>query len=296
MQELDILGWRENLENSVEIGLDFAARHKLPGSLSEAYSGKGVEYTGDIGIPDVAVTDQTRITDAPSLYTLGVAYSIAPDKIEEFLSNHWKTISRLFTDHGPWEGYNTTKDEVIQFQTTAHTLALILGGIGSAEENMQRYLTWQGVTSLSKVQGGESKPFDFLSRRVQWISWSPTGDSLEALHWQNGGRIRGDAVRNGAVTIKLPKATSLSNGALVIRYRAAKPLKAVMTLTGGPTVFQNEIFTRFDVTETEKTIRIPMPATPGLESVTELVIRFGDERKPAPVDLTLSGFEFVPAP
>jgi hypothetical protein len=69
-----------------------------------------------------------------------------------------------------------------------------------------------------------------------------------------------------------------------------------MTLIGGPTVFQNEIFTRFDVTETEKTIRIPMPGTPGLESVTELVIRFGDQRAPLPVDLTLSGFEFVPAP
>ncbi|MEI8205878.1 MAG: hypothetical protein WCG03_03280 [Kiritimatiellales bacterium] len=295
MQELDMPGWRENLENSVEIELDFAARRKLPGFLSEAYSGKGVEYTGDIGIPDVAVTDQARITDAPSLYTLGVAYEVSPDKIEVFLSEHWKIISRLFTDHGPWEGYNTTKDEVIKFQTTAHTLALILGGIGSAEENMQRYLTWQGVTSLSKVQGGESKSFDFLSRRAQWIPWSPTGDSLEALHWQNGGRIRGDAVRNGAVTIKLPKATSLSNGALLIRYRAAKPLKAVMTLTGGPTVFQNEIFTRFDVTDTEKTIRIPMPGTPGLESVTELVIRFGDQRAPRPVDLTLSGFEFVPA-
>ena len=295
MQELDTPGWRENLENSVEIDLDFSTRHKLPGFLSEAYSGKGVEYTGDIGIPDVAVTDQARITDAPSLYTLGVAYSIAPDKVEAFLSKHWKTISWLLTDHGPWEGYNTTKDEVIQFQTTAHTLALILGGIGSAEENMQRYLTWLGVTSLSKVQGGESAAFDFLSRRVQWIPWSPTGDSLEALHWQNGGRIRGDAVCNGAVTIKLPKATSLSNGALLIRYRAAKPLKAVMTLTGGPTVFQNEIFIRFDVTDSEKIIRIPMHGTLGLENVTELVIRFGDQRAPLPVDLTLSGFEFVPA-
>ena len=295
MQELDAPGWRENLENSVEIELDFTTRHKLPGFLSEAYSGKGVEYTGDIGIPDVAVTDQPRIIDAPSLYTLGVAYSIAPDKIEAFLSNHWKTISRLFTGHGPWEGFNTTQNKVIEFQTTAHTLALILGGIGSAEENMQRYLTWQGVTSLSKVQGGEPVAADLLSGGAQWISWSPAGDQLESRHWQNGFRIRGDAVRNGAVTVKLPKATSLSNGALLIHYRAAKPLKAVMTLTGGPTVFQNEIFTRFDGTDAEKAIRIPTPATPGLENVTELVIRFGDQLAPLPVDLTLSGFEFVPA-
>jgi len=122
----------------VAINLDFSTSHQLPGFLSEAYSGNGTEYTGSIGIPDVAVTDVPRITDAPSLYTLGTAYEVAPDAVEAFLSNHWKTIRRLFTDHGPWEGYNTDKKEAIEFQTSAHTLALILGGIGSAEENMHR--------------------------------------------------------------------------------------------------------------------------------------------------------------
>ena len=207
-----------------------------------------------------------------------------------------KKIERLFTRHGPWEGYNTAKNEPIQFQTTAHTLALILGGICSAEENMQRYLTWQGIPSLEKVQGGESVAVDLLGGGSQWISWSPVGDSLESLHWQNGFRVRSDAVRNGAVTVKLPKPVSLSNGALVIRYLAAVPVtNAVVTLTGGPTVFQNQIFTRFDKTGNEKEIRVPMPGTPGLESVTELVVRFGDERAPVPIDLTFSGFEFVPA-
>ena len=293
MQELDAPGWRENLENSVAINLDFSSRNKLPGFLSEAYSGNGVEYTGDIGIPDVAVTDHPRITDAPSLYTLGVAYEVAPDQVEELLSKHWKSIRQLFTGHGPWEGFNTTQNQVIEFQTAAHTLALILGGIGSAEENMQRYLTWQGVTSLSKVQGGESVAVDLLDG-PQWISWSPAGDSLESLHWKNGFRLRGDAVRNGAVTVKLPKPVSLSNGALLIHYRAARPLNTVITLAGGPMAFQNEIFARFDVAESEKEIRIPLPATPGLENVAELVIRFGDQLAPVPVDLTLSGFEFVP--
>jgi hypothetical protein len=295
MQELDAPGWRENLENSVAINLDFSTRHKLPGFLSEAYSGNGVEYTGSIGIPDVAVTDQPRITNAPSLYTLGTAYEVSPDAVEAFLSNHWKTIRRLFTTHGPWEGFNTTQNKVIEFQTSAHTLALILGGIGSAEENMQRYLTWHGVPSLEKVQGGEAKPFDFLAERVQWISWSPTADSIDTLRWRNGFRLRADAVRNGAVTVKLPKPVSLSNGALLIRYRAAKPLNTIITLTGGPTVFQNEIFARFDVTAAEKEIQVPLPATSGLEHVSELVIRFGDNKNPVPVDLTLSGFEFVPA-
>ncbi len=295
MQELDVPGWRENLENSVKINLDFSTRHKLPGFLSEAYSGNGTEYTGDMGIADVAVTDHLRIIDAPSLYTLGVAYEIAPDNVEAFLSNHWKKIHLLFTHHGPWEGFNTTQQEVIPFQTTAHTLALILGGIGSAGENMQRYLTWQGVTSLSKVQGGESVAMNLLADGTQWITWSPADDSLEGLRWPSGFRIRGEAVQRGAVTIKLPQknGASLSNGALLISYRAAESVKkAVITLKGAPIAFENEIYVRFDKTEGEKEIRIPMPATPGLEGVKEIVLLFGDGTA-APLDLTLSRFEFV---
>ncbi len=297
MQEMHAPGWRENLENSVEIALDFSYQHTLPGLLSEAYSGNGVEYTGNIGIPDVAVNDKPRITDAPSLYMLGTAYSIAPDSIERFLKANQEQFEKLLTDHGPWEGYNATKKSVVEFQTTAHTLALILGGISSADQNMKRYLAWQDLDSLSKIQSGESSAFDFLTKSVEWISWSPTGDSLETLRGNNGVRLRADAVRSGAVTVKLPQASgvSLSNGALLIRYRAAKPIDTVITLAGGPTAFQNEILTRFDIADTEKGIRIPLPATPALESVTELVMRFGNQLAPLPVDVTISGFEFIPA-
>jgi hypothetical protein len=69
----------------------------------------------------------------------------------------------------------------------------------------------------------------------------------------------------------------------------------VITLAGGPTAFQNEILTRFYIADTETGIRIPLPATPALESVTELVMRFGNQLAPLPVDVTISGFEFIPA-
>jgi hypothetical protein len=68
-----------------------------------------------------------------------------------------------------------------------------------------------------------------------------------------------------------------------------------MTLAGGPHIFPNEIFTRFRSASVEHSIRIPLPATPGLENITELVLQFGDERTPVPVDLTITGFEFFPA-
>jgi hypothetical protein len=61
-------------------------------------------------------------------------------------------------------------------------------------------------------------------------------------------------------------------------------------------VFENEIHTRFDVAlGHENTIEIPMPGTPGLENIKEMIMVYGNDRVVAPVDLTITGFEFVPA-
>ncbi|MBV8487275.1 MAG: hypothetical protein JO161_03245, partial [Planctomycetaceae bacterium] len=127
MTELERPSWRTLLENLVRVEVDYSRRNKLPGFLSESYSGEGLQYTGSIGIPEITVSSLPRITDAASLYTLGTAYAVAPQEIEHFLAANWPAISELLTPHGPWEGYNSGRKQVIQFQTTAHTLALILG-------------------------------------------------------------------------------------------------------------------------------------------------------------------------
>ena len=97
----------------VDVEIDYSARNQLPGFLSESYTGEGPQYTGEVGIPDITVNAAPRITDTPSLYTLGVAYMIAPDKIEQFLAANWPVVSKLLTDHGPWEGFNVAKQEPI---------------------------------------------------------------------------------------------------------------------------------------------------------------------------------------
>ena len=93
-----------------------------------------------MGIPEIAVTPAPRITNTPSLYTLGIAYMIAPEKIERFLAGNWPAVSELLTDHGPWEGFNVASQKPISVQTSAHTLSLILGLLGTGPENMRRYL------------------------------------------------------------------------------------------------------------------------------------------------------------
>ena len=145
MGELQDPSWKKMLGNLVDVELDFAARNRLPGFLSESYTGDGAQYTGAVGIPDIAVTPLPRITSAASLYTLGIAYMVAPDKIEQFLADNWPAVSQLLTDHGPWEGFNLARKEPIRVQTTAHTLSLVLGLLGAGPENMRRYLDSKGL-------------------------------------------------------------------------------------------------------------------------------------------------------
>ena len=125
---------------AVEGEVDYSTRNKLPGFLSESYTGNGVQYSGAVGVPDIKVSPNPRITDAPSLYTLGPAYAIAPDRAERFLAANWPAVAGLLTDHGPWEGFNTTQRRPVRFQTSAHTLSLALGILGTGSGHMARYL------------------------------------------------------------------------------------------------------------------------------------------------------------
>ena len=304
MQELENAGWRKILENTVDIELDFASRNKLPGLLSEAYSGQGVEYTGRIGIPDITIAEAPRVTNAPSLYTLGVASQIAPDRIERFLEMNWPAISRLFTKHGPWEGFDTRRRTAIKYQTTAHTLALILGGIGSAPDNMRRYLEFKGLYGNLLAWYAPGNAVGFLSPETQIIPWTSDGSPINFSRGENSFHIAGHPLRNGRVTLTVPQAegVNLSNGELIIRYRASTPIEhAVITLTkiqDGPYAepqFPTQIFVRFKATGNGAgEIHVPLPATPGLARTKELVLALGKDSEAMEADLTITALKFVP--
>ena len=302
MQEHLNPGWKRSLEKIVEIELDYSRRRGLPGFLSEAYSGNGTEYTGYIGISDLAVTDKPLITHAPSLYTLGVGYMVAPDKIERFLRDQWPTISLLFTDHGPWEGYNTLAREPIRFQTTVHTLSLILGGIGSAHDNMRRYMELKGLYSLFEKLYQSGERWDLLSGRV--TPWSADGSLIRFHREKEGYRFRSERIGIGGLAFTAPedRGTSLSNGKLRIRYRTAGGLGdgriAFKRSQADPfpqTAIPTEIFLSLRNTKgAEEVVECVLPATPSLHGIRELTLTFGTGGNGKPVDLTVSGFEFIP--
>jgi hypothetical protein len=304
MQELENPGWCKILNDTAEIEFDFARRHGLPGFLSEAYSGRGVEYTGIIGIPDLAISEAPRITNAPSLYTLGAASQIAPEEVERFLKQNWWFIKRLFTRHGPWEGYDTARQAVIKYQTTSHTLALILGGTGSAPDNLRRYLEFKGLNDNLLAWYAPGNAVDFLAKESKIVPWTRDDSPIQYTRGEGSFHVEGRLLRTGAVTLTVPQAegVNLSGGELVIRYHATSPIEhAVITLKkveAGPYVpqqFVNEIHVRFAVTpDGEGEIHVPLPATPGLTGTRELVMTLGKDNEALPVDLTMTRFRFVP--
>jgi hypothetical protein len=301
MLELENPSWRKLLENVVAIELDFAQRQQLPGFLSESYTGEGTQYTDHVGIPELTVSPRSRITDAASLYTLGVAYSIAPPGIEEFLAANWPLVSQLFTDHGPWEGFNVARGQAIQFQTSAHTLSLILGLLGTSSEHMQRYLDAAGLLPRLAEIYVVGQHADLLAESMRVFAWADKASVVQSRREKTGFQVQGDRV-NGlgiAFVSTRPEGVNLSGGALRLRYRCAWPLESVVVafkpgerLAAG--LIPQELFTRFaDTSGEEAEIQVPLPATPGLQGIKEVVITHQSPR-PQPVDLSITGFTFTP--
>jgi hypothetical protein len=302
MQELDNPAWRRSLETLLDIELDFSSKSGLPGFLSEAYSGNGTEYTGLIGIPDIAVTDSPLITHAPSLYTLGAAYTINPEKIERFLREHWSKVSGLFTWHGPLEGWNTASNRVIPYQTTAHTLSLLLGGINSAQENMRRYLEENRLYSQLEALYEPGDSVNLLAGENQVLPWTAGESRLEFSREEGASHFSADIKGAGGMAFVLPGdgTVSLSNGRLVIRYRSGAGIenaavsfkRAADDPLPAPSI-PIEIFLRLKQTQ-EGEIEIILPATPALRGIREIGLTFHGGEKPTPVDVSILAFDFIP--
>jgi hypothetical protein len=301
MTELERPSWRKFLENVVDVEIDFAARKKLPGFLSESYSGEGVQYTGSVGIPDIAVTPRPRITDAASLYTLGAAYSIAPDKIERFLAANWPLVSRLMTEHGPWEGLKAGSQELIRFQTTAHTLSLILGFLGTASDHMKAYLESKGLGPRLEQIFKPGEEVDLLSKETQVFAWNDKDAPIRTRREEGSFHVTASRLSNGGIALvpARPAGLNVSGGLISLHYRTTLPVpQAIITLKplgAGGGVIPTEIFSHFaDTGGQDQDVQIPLPATPGLAQIKELVITFGPASQGRPLDLSLTRLKITP--
>jgi hypothetical protein len=304
LSEQDRPSWRKLLENFVDVEIDYATRGKLPGFLSESYSGKGVEYTGRIGIPEITVDPHPRVTDVGSLYTLGTAYAVAPEKIESFLAENWAIVSLLLTHHGPWEGFNVTGREPIRFQTSAHTFALILGLLRTGSEHMKRYLEARGCGEKLERVFERGEEVDLLSGETQVFAWNDPTAPIRSTRKGTAFHVRGERLNNGGIAFvsSRPEGVNISGGLLTLRYRSAVSAKQAMIALkppGGAAAMAGlipmEIFSHFDGTgERENEIQVVLPATPGLTRTKELVITFGPDSKGRPIDLSITRLKITP--
>jgi hypothetical protein len=243
LRDQDNPAWNELMTIAAKIHLDFSKQHQLPGLLSESYTGNKTQYTGHVGLPSNCISSEHRITDAASLYALGVASLYQAEEVEELLKRHWSIIKSLMTDHGPWEGYNTTQNEIIKFQTSAHTLALSLGLLKTGPANMKCFLDKNKLNE---------KLSDF---------------------YQAGTLIEIDNITANELLFSTAK--NFSNGQLSIHYSAKEDEKAVLTFMRkddskyGKMEMDNEIYFNFKATKSA-VITITLPAVLSLHDISSL--------------------------
>lgn len=301
MRELTVPGWRAVLENAVRINLDYSRQHRLPGFLTESYTGNGIEYTGRAGVPELAVDPKPRVTNAPSLYTVGVAYSILPEEVEQFLGEQWSGISGLFTRHGPWEGVRVDTGERVECQTAAHVMSLILGGIGRGSVAMSRYLDERGFAGDWARVYPWGERVDLLGVEAKAVVWSPGGGGIQGQAVKGAYRLWGAPGKKGAITWTFPGrlgGVSPSDGELRIRYcnngSAVGATLAFEDRESGSRRVANLIAFRFENTgAAEAELRIPLPATPGLTGIREVVL-IGSPDPEKGIDLMLRELCIVP--
>jgi hypothetical protein len=295
-------GWDVLLDTVVNIEIDYATRKMLPGFLSESYTGQGVQYTGSVGIPEITVSPKPRITSAASLYCLGVAYSVEPDDVEQFLRANWPVISTLLTDHGPWEGFNIASGEKIQFQTTAHTLSLTLGLIGTGSAQLKRYAEHKGLADRIDSFFPTGKGADLIALDTEAVAWCNKDGQVHSTRMPRAFRVRGDGVKFLGIAF-IPQAkegVDLSGSVVSLRYRSAQALGsvAIELKPGGnvpPGLISKQLFTRFEQTgERDGEIQIQLPATIGLSNIKEVVITHDHGSDATPVDVSVTQLKILP--
>ncbi len=300
MGERAVPAWRAILENAVDLELDYARRFNLPGFLSESYTGRGTEYASGCGIPELAVAGEGRLTHAPSLYTLGIAHALRRDGVEALLRDHWTTVAGLLTEHGPWEGYDVLKARPVEFQTTAHTAALLLGALDTADGHMAAYLERKGLRAAAARLLPVGTPANLLDSRARTTLRSPHGSSLRGSFEGGGYRLRGTKAGPADISFTYPgrpAGLDASGLELVVEYRLQGPVRdAVLVLdrqAGVARAVPTELHLQLrETVRRAEVLRFPLPATPGLQGLREITLRIG-AGGPGLLDLRIERMELV---
>src|SRR5205814_4390847 len=116
-------------------------------------------------------------------------------------------------------------------------------------------------------------------------------------------QVKGDRVTQVGIAFVQAGAAgvSLSGGVLSLRYRCTGPAAPVvidLKLAGPPAdagLIPTQIFTHFaDTAGRDGRLEFPLPATPGLTQVKEVVILYGQGPEARAINLSVTGLAFTP--
>ncbi|NCC29926.1 MAG: hypothetical protein EOM22_17720, partial [Gammaproteobacteria bacterium] len=188
------------------------------------------------------------------------------------------------------------------FQTTVHTLSLILGGINTAHANMRRYLDAMNLSGQLEALYAPGQRIDLLAAENRIIPWTAHEDPIAFSRDEGTPRFASNISGSGGLAFVLPegRAASLSNGTLSIRFDSATEIKdALLSFERAnddplpPPAITIEILARLPKTE-DGTIEVVLPATPALHGISKVSLTFRSDEQPAAVDVAVRAFEFVP--
>lgn len=280
MPEMESPVWRKLLTNAVSVHIDAARKYGVAGLLSECYTGAQFEYTGTVGVPQIAtMSDPPRVTYTGSAYELGTAYSINPELTEQFLGSIWGRLRTTFTPHGVLEGYNNELDRPTAIQTTPHVVSLIVGFLGTGPDNMKRYLAHRGLTSAASEHYRIGSGADFLA---------PTARSVQPHHYAT----------------KEPSGADLSGCVLHFRYTTPAPAQVNIVLQPvGPALpsrklLPKQISLSLEPAATSPTeVVVQLPTSVGLRHIGEVVVQpAGSDTDVSPIAVqTLNFVPILPA-
>ena len=172
------------------------------------------------------------------------------------------------------------KKSVIQFQTSAHTLALILGFVGTGNENMTRYLQNAGLPADPATihQAATGPAVNLLAGEFNIFAWCRESDRLQQQREGGQFKISGKGITGANLAIVPAESVrlNLSGRTLQLRYRSAAALPGCVlrfTPRGQKGGMSTEATLNLAATgDTEGQLTIPLPATPLLDDIKELIL------------------------
>lgn len=292
-------GLSKTLRDFVDASLDYSQKKNLLGFLSAGYKAPNM-YDGTAGISELAENTAAHTETFSTLYALGAAYMVSPEKVGNFLREIFIRQPGLVTTSGYLEGYNHATSSLIQEKVSANQLSFLLGIIGQGPQNTVRYFTDRGrLDRLNTLFNyGSASNANLLIESASIVQDS------DYRYWYIDSATRHMVIRNSWFWDYsfsfYQNNRNIAGKTLRVRYKSKTPnLKLqflFMNRSSSGQTFTAQSTPYYNVSgsdTTEKEILISLANTPMMSSIDRIAMFFDITPENTPVDFELTGFDLI---